>query len=102
MQVGGFDWDEANTDKCCKHGLTVSAIEAVFRGRPAVHPDPQHSNRETRFRAIGRTAEGRWAFVVFTWRQRDGLRLVRPISARYMHQKEVESYERQAEAPAGP
>jgi uncharacterized DUF497 family protein len=33
--------------------------------------------------------------VVFTFRCREGLRLIRPISARYMHKKEIEKYEKE-------
>jgi uncharacterized DUF497 family protein len=32
-------------------------------------------------------------FLVFTIRERDGERLIRPVSARYMHPEEIESYE---------
>jgi uncharacterized DUF497 family protein len=32
-------------------------------------------------------------FVAFTIRIRDGKQFVRPISARYMHAKEIEGYE---------
>ena len=32
-------------------------------------------------------------FVAFTIRERGGRRLVRPVSARYMHRKEIEGYE---------
>jgi uncharacterized protein len=33
--------------------------------------------------------------VAFTLRQRGGKMLIRPTSARYMHKKEVDHYERQ-------
>lgn len=36
-------------------------------------------------------------FLVFTIRERHGERFIRPISARYMHQKEIEHYEREIE-----
>jgi uncharacterized DUF497 family protein len=52
--------------------------------------------RETRdaFGAIGRTARGRSVFLVFTVRERGGKHLIGPITARYMHRKEVVSYEK--------
>ena len=56
-------------------------------------PDTDHSNTEERLRAIGRTDVGRYVFLVFTVRERGGRRFIRPISARYMHQKEIDSYE---------
>jgi uncharacterized DUF497 family protein len=57
---------------------------------------------ETRFNAVGRTGEGRHAFIVFTIRQVGLDSLLRPISARYMHQKEIDHYERQRRAQALP
>ena len=48
---------------------------------------------ETRVGAIGKTAAGRHIFLVFTIREKKGGRYVRPISARYMHKKEVQHYE---------
>lgn len=58
--------------------------------------DLAHSGDEARFRAVGRTSADRVAFVAFTYRTVEGRTLVRPISARYMHRKEIERYERQA------
>ena len=103
MQVDGFDWDAGNLAKCQKHGVSVAEIEALFQGRPAVYADPGHSLTEQRLRAIGRNAAGRAVIVAFTLRQRAGATSVRPISARYMHAKEVSRYERdQAEEAASP
>ena len=95
MRVAGFDWDEGNWPKCGKHGLSKAEIEAVFANAPRVHADPKHSAHEQRLRAIGLTLESKYAFVVFTIRRRGGKRYIRPISARYMHNREVEHYERQ-------
>jgi len=94
--IAGFDWDEGNRGKCQRHGVSIEALEEVFRGEVSVFPDPAHSAGETRFKGIGRTGEGRHALVVFTLRERAGKMLIRPISARYMHRKEVEHYEREA------
>jgi uncharacterized protein len=46
-------------------------------------------------RAIGKTTAGRYVFLVFMLRQRTGGTWLRPISARYMHRKEIEHYESQ-------
>ena len=92
--VAGFDWDEGNREKCQKHGVTIEEIESVIAGKPAIGPDAAHSTAETRFLAIGRASSGRHVFLAFTWRERDGVQLIRPISARYMHAKEVQHYER--------
>ena len=60
-----------------------------------IHVDVEHSLAEERLRAIGKTDQGRYVFLVFTIRERHGERFIRPISARYMHQKEIEHYERE-------
>ena len=95
MEFDGFDWDSGNRGKCQKHGVSIAEIESLFRGMPLVGPDAGHSTVEKRFRAIGVTAQSRSVFVVFTWRQRRQERLIRPISARYMHKKEVEAHEKE-------
>lgn len=94
--IAGFDWDEGNRDKCQKHGVTIKEIESVFMGTPAIGPDGAHSTAETRFLAIGRATSGRHVFLAFAWREREGGWFVRPISARYMHAKEVQHYEAQS------
>ncbi len=70
----------------------------MFSSSIAVLPDPMHSKSEERFKAIGQSEDGRWIFVVFTLRTRSGRKLVRPISARYMHKKEVDHYEKETAA----
>ena len=103
MRIDGFDWDAGNLAKCQKHGVSIAEIEAMFRGGPAVYADPGHSLTEQRLRAVGRTAADRAVVVAFTLGRRAGGTWVRPISARYMHAKEVSRYERdQAEENAGP
>ncbi len=93
--VAGFDWDTANRNKCEKHGVSIAEIEDLFSGPVLVVPDSTHSKNEDRIRAIGRTQSGRFVFIVFTIRERGGKRLIRPISARYMHRKEVRHYEKE-------
>jgi len=95
MEIAGFDWDDGNRAKCQRHGVSQAAIESVFRGSIAVLPDPLHSKSEERFKAIGKSDDGRWIFLVFTLRTRRGKRLVRPISARFMHKTEVAHYEKE-------
>ncbi len=96
MKIAGFDWDLGNRAKCAKHGVTVAEIEGLFRGPVSVFPDPAHSTTEERFKAIGRTEAGRMVFVVFTLRTLRERTLIRPISARYMHHKEIAAYEEEA------
>ena|SRR6185295_12454764 len=93
MEFSGFDWDEGNRAKCQKHGLSVSTIESLFAQGLVVLPT--RSDRESRFKGIGRTKDGRYVFVVFTLRGADDEVLIRPISSRYMHAKEVRAYEKE-------
>ncbi len=93
--VAGFDWDAANRKKCEQHGVPLAEIEELFVRTVLLVPDHAHSHRETRIRAIGKTGHGRSVFLVFTIRENGGKRFIRPISARYMHRKEVDSYEKE-------
>jgi uncharacterized DUF497 family protein len=93
LSCDGFDWDTGNVGKCENHGVSIDEIEALFRAGPQVAPDIGHSDEEDRLIAIGRNRENRPLFVVFTIRKQDGRRLIRPISARYMHAREIRRYE---------
>jgi len=93
--VGGFDWDRGDRTKWQKHGVSVAEIEALFRNAPHIAPDPKHSMDEDRMIAVGRTRAGRPVFVAFTLRTKDGRRLIRPVTARYMHAKEIVAYEKE-------
>jgi uncharacterized DUF497 family protein len=68
-------------------------LSELFGKGPRIAPDPKHSQREDRFIAVGRSGKGRLMFVAFTVREKEGERLVRQVSARYMHKKESERYE---------
>jgi len=70
MEIAGFEWDAGSWPKCGKHGVS---------------------------RAIDKTHQGRYVFLVFMLRKIDGLSTIRPISARYMHQKEIDHHERQTQ-----
>lgn len=94
MQFNGFNWDKGNRLKCQKHGVSIAEIEGVFGRAAIILPDKENPLGEQRFRAIGTTAEGRKVFVVFTLRAHSNGVLLRPISARYMHMKEVKDYEK--------
>jgi uncharacterized protein len=96
LRIGGFDWDDGNRAKCQKHGVSTAEIESLFLGTPRVAPDPKHSQDEDRLIAVGRTSTGRALFVGFTLRTRDRRKLIRPVTARYMHAKEIEAYEKES------
>ena len=72
--------------------LTDSAkisLAKLFRlGAPSFLAADPHRG-ETRYRAMGRNTLGRPLFVVFTLRRIGGGLIIRPISARYAHEKEA-------------
>lgn len=89
-----FDWDDANREKCQKHGVSIKEVEEALKAEAMmIMPDLKHSDEEDRFIATGQSNNGRYLFVVFTLREMDGKNIVRPIRARYMHKMEAEKYE---------
>jgi uncharacterized protein len=100
LQFDGFDWDRGNRAKCQKHGLSIALIESLFARPLAIVPSAADSQVERRFCAVGQTGNGRRVFLVFTLRRKGDKhggdqQLIRPISARNMHKKEIESYEKE-------
>ncbi|MEP6836133.1 MAG: BrnT family toxin [Gemmatimonas sp.] len=93
-EFAGFDWEDGNSEKYLTHGIGLDVVEALFLdGALLVAPDPYDG--EERSRGIGRTVDGRGVFVVFTMREREGNRFIRPISARYTHDNELKRYEKE-------
>lgn len=99
LRVSGFDWDEGNRAKCQKHGVPMAEIEDLFAHGPQIAPDPKHSADEDRLIAVGRASTGRPVFVAFTIRTKNQRRLIRPVTARYMHAKEIAAYEEESATP---
>lgn len=99
LRVSGFDWDEGNREKCQEHGVPMTEIEDLFAHSPQIAPDPKHSMDEDRSIAVGRTSTGRPVFVAFTIRTKNQRRLIRPVTARYMHAKEIATYEKESATP---
>lgn len=93
MRVWGFDWDEGNWPKCAKHGVEKNEIEYALSHTPRVLSDRNSPPQEARWNAVGLTEGDRHLFIVFTIRVREQRQLVRPISARFMHDKEIRRYE---------
>ncbi|MEZ5790216.1 MAG: BrnT family toxin [Nitratireductor sp.] len=93
MNVVDIEWDDGNWLKCAKHGVSKGEIEHVLSGEPMVLPDRSPVTSETRYNAVGRNATGRYLFIVFAMRSQDAGMVLRPISARYMHKKEIDHYE---------
>jgi uncharacterized protein len=86
MQFDGFDWDSGNLPKCLGHAVSLAEIKALFHGDVYVVRDSVVGG-ERRTLAFGNGAGG-WIFCVFTWR---GGR-IRPVSVRFMHDKELKRY----------
>lgn len=92
-----FERDRGNIDKnYSKHGVTEREAEEIFLSNDSyIRPDFKHSSKEKRNIILGKTTTGIQLFVVFTMRKN----AVRIISARLMHVKEVEKYEKAKENP---
>ena len=91
--ITGFDWDEGNARKNEKHNVSMAEAEQVFFNAPLlVLEDSKHSNQEPRFHVLGKSDEKRLLHITFTLRQAG--EKIRIISARDMHKKERETYEK--------
>jgi hypothetical protein len=87
LHIEGFDWSEWVLEKIIdKHGVEPEEVEQVF-----FSPLYKVRRSETRrYLLYGRSAGGRYLFVVFAWNGH----LVRVISARDMTPSERHYYER--------
>lgn len=90
--VSGFQWDDGNSGKnWIKHRVSDEEAEDIFANVPLLLlPDFEHSLREARYIAFGRTNSARPLFVGFTIRQDQ----IRVISARDMTSRERVRYSR--------
>lgn len=90
QRCSGFEWDDGNEGKNWeKHQVSDSECEEVFFNDPLVAgTDPDHSQSEPRYFALGRTDGGRHLFIAFTIRKD----LIRVISARDMTEQEIRRY----------
>lgn len=77
----------------------MAEIEDLFAHSPRLARDPKHSMEEDRLIAVGRISTGRLVFVAFTMRTKNQRRLIRPVTARYMHAKEIAAYEEESATP---
>jgi len=91
-KISSFDWNEGNTRKNEKHGVSMAEAEQIFFNEPLLLlADIKHSQGESRFHALGKTDEGRTLHITFTLRNAG--EKIRVISARDMHKKERMIYE---------
>lgn len=88
-----FEWDEGNSQKNWeKHRVTAKECEEIFFIAPFVlYKDVKHSQKETRFIALGITQKNRLLHVTFTIRHM----YIRVISARDQNKKERSRYEKE-------
>jgi uncharacterized DUF497 family protein len=70
--------------------VSITKIETVFDGPAVILPDKETPTGERRYRAGGPHRN----VASFTLRDRQNAVRLRPISARYMHGKELRSYEK--------
>ena len=93
-RIIGFEWDAGNARKNEKHGVSQSEAEQVFFDpRLLMVADPSHSADEPRYHALGTTLDRRFLHIAFTLRAEGTL--IRVISARDMHRKEKQIYDRE-------
>jgi uncharacterized protein len=94
-KITGFDWDDGNARKNKRHEVSTAESEQVFFNDPLLLlADAKHSDRESRFHALGKSDQGRLLHIAFTLREAETK--IRVISARDMHRKERLIYEQAA------
>ena len=94
-KITGFDWDDGNARKNNKHAVSTAEAEQVFFDAPLLLlADAKHSDRESRFHALGKTDQGRLLHIAFTLREAQ--MKIRVNSARGMNRKERVIYEQAA------
>jgi uncharacterized DUF497 family protein len=80
-----FDWDEGNRGKNLRHDVQDWEIEEAFSDRRRISQGVQVVDGERRYVLLARAAtSGKYLRIIYTIRERDGVMLVRPISAYLM------------------
>jgi uncharacterized protein len=89
-----FEWDPRKAQaNAAKHGVTFDDAVTVFLDPNALDgPDLQHSSTESRFRRLGRSADGRLLMVAYTLRRSGDAETIRIISARRASRRERAAY----------
>src|SRR3982751_6866147 len=79
-KIKGFEWDKWNIEKNkLKHNVSHQESEQIFYNKPLmIFADENHSQKEIRFGALGKTDEKRKLTVLFTVRNN----IIRVVSAR--------------------
>lgn len=89
-----FEWNEANKNKIwLKHKVSTEECEEAFSTEYLFRQsDDLHSHKESRHILISKTKKSRFLFIVYTLRKNK----VRVVSARDMHKRELDFYEKEA------
>lgn len=88
-----FEWDKRkNVANVKKHGVSFEEAQTVFYDPLAkVADDPEHSETEDRFIAVGHSSMQRQLLVVHCYRE--AVRTIRIISARKLTRTEKRQFE---------
>lgn len=88
-----FEWDDGNSDKPKKHGLTLEETEEAFLDdNKVIFGDWKHSITEQRITLLGKTKKDKLLNITYTVRKNK----IRVITARPTNRKEVPLYEKKA------
>jgi uncharacterized protein len=89
-----FEWDPRKAEaNAAKHGVTFDDAVTVFLDPNALDgPDLQPSSAESRFRRLGRSADGQVFMVAYTLRRSGDAEAIRIISARRASRRERKAY----------
>ncbi len=88
-----FEWDDhKNRLNIKKHGVSFEEAHTVFFDPlTKVAPDPEHSDEEDRFVAVGRSSDARLLLVIQCFREKN--EIIRIVSARKLTRRERRDYE---------
>jgi uncharacterized protein len=84
MLVRAFEWDDANREHIGRHRVDPDEVEEAFAGKHHLR-----RTKDERYEFLGRSAAGRYLFVVF---KRQGAGTIRPITGRDMTFAETRLY----------
>jgi uncharacterized DUF497 family protein len=91
-----FEWDpKKEVINIRKHGITFEQASYVFSDPYALNKyDEEHSEQEDRWLLLGKSMNEVILVVVHTFKDQDGIELVRIISARKASNNESKEYQR--------
>lgn len=87
-----FEWDDGNSHKPRKHGLSLEETEQAFFDKKKMFGGWRHSTKEPRITLLGKNKKEKVLNITYTIRKNK----VRVITARIINKKEVHLYEEKA------